>query len=354
MWRICVVLLLLSASARSQQADPLIFREMIFDFGQVEESQDHVDHDFVFTNNTGRPVTIVSVQASCGCTTPGWTKGLVAPGKTGFVKASFDPKGRPGYFNKSLTINTDISSTPIILQIKGQVVNAALANEFPVADGSLHFQTRSFNFDKVYINRSPEVLQFPFENQGTSTVKFLSVSKPPYLKVETPEQVAPKAKGVIRITYDGKTRNLFGFASDNIQFTTDDPGKEVKSFSVYATLEEYYALPYGDELLKPPALLVKESTVDVGRYRAGITIERDVVLRNTGKRDLQIKALQGNCSCITAAVENKTIHGGDSTLLKIIFKPQNRGGTQQKAITVYSNDPRNPVQRINVLAFVEE
>ncbi len=354
MWRLCAVLLLLNTPALSQQADPLIFREMIFDFGQVEESQDHVDHEFVFTNNSGRPLNILSVQASCGCTTPGWTKGAIQPGRTGFVKASFDPKGRPGYFNKSLTINTDLSSTPVILQIKGQVVNQTYASEFPVEDGSLHFQSRSINFNKVYINKDPVTLQFPFENAGPDAIKFLSVSKPAYFKVEMPGQVAPKSKGIIRITYDGKARNTFGFASDNIQFTTDDAGKEIKSFSVFASLEEYYALPYGEELLKPPAMVLKESTVDVGRYRPGITIERDVVLRNTGKRDLLIKAIQGNCSCITAEIERKTIRGGDSTTLRITFKPQNRGGTQQKAITVYSNDPRNPVQRINVLAFIED
>ena len=74
--------------------------------------------------------------------------------------------------------------------------------------------------------------------------------------------------------------------------------------------------------------------MDLGRYREGATIERQVVLKNPGKKDLQIKNLQGNCACITAVADNKVIKPGDSTVVKIVFKPQNRGGTQQKALRV--------------------
>ena len=31
-----------------------------------------------------------------------------------------------------------------------------------------------------------------------------------------------------------------------------------------------------------------------------------------------------------------------------------RKGTQQKAVTVYSNDPQNPVQRVTFTAYVED
>src|SRR3954462_8253240 len=86
----------------SQQAKQLQFKEEIFDFGKVVEDKGPVTHEFVFTNNSSRPVKVLTVQASCGCTTPGWSKEAVEPGKTGFIQASYNPKGRPGFFNKSL------------------------------------------------------------------------------------------------------------------------------------------------------------------------------------------------------------------------------------------------------------
>src|SRR6478609_4407963 len=90
----CLSFLTLTA----QQVEPLIFREKSFNFGQITEDGGNADHEFVFTNTSPRPVSILSVQASCGCTTSGWTKQPIAPGKTGSISASFDPKGRPGYF----------------------------------------------------------------------------------------------------------------------------------------------------------------------------------------------------------------------------------------------------------------
>lgn len=341
---------------RSQQAEPLIFREKTFDFGEIGEAQGSAVHDFIFTNNSGRAVTIVSVQASCGCTTPDWTRTPVQPGKTGFIKASFDPRGRPGYFNKSLTITTDLDANPVVLQVKGQVLVADAEDngDFTVAYGNLRFKTRSFSMGTAYINQPPARRQFPVRNAGLMAVNFLSSSKPAYVTVEMPKVLAPQEKGMITVTYDARLKNQFGFASDNIQITTDDPGNEVLSISLFATLEEFYPTPSVEEAVKGPILSVREQNIDLGRFSHTTPMDRVIYVRNTGKKDLQIKSIQGNCACISAAATSKVVKPGDSTLVTISFRPQTRGGTQQKAITLYSNDPRNPVQRILVQAYFED
>lgn len=351
-----LILVCLALPCLSQQVEPLIFREKTYDFGDIEEGKGNADHEFIFTNNSGRPVKIVSVQASCGCTTPGWSQNPIPQAKTGFIRASFDPRGRPGYFSKTLTVTTDWDANPIVLQIKGHVFNEGTAesNDFSVANGNLYFISSSFNIGKVFINRSAAEKQFPVMNKGTVSIRFLEVMKPPYLKVEMPASLAPQEKGVIKISYDGQLKNQFGFASDNIQIKTDDPGYEAKSFSVFASLEEYYPTPVGEEATKAPILFIKEPAIDLGRFRQSDLIDKSVAIVNNGKRDLQIKAIQSNCTCLTTELNKKVVYPGDSSMLKISFKPQNRGGTQLKAITLYSNDPRNPVQRINVQVYLEE
>src|SRR5262245_39885730 len=73
--RIAPLIVLLTASCLfAQQAEPLLFNEKIHDFGTIREDAGPADFEFTFTNNSGLAVTVVSVQASCGCTTPGWTK----------------------------------------------------------------------------------------------------------------------------------------------------------------------------------------------------------------------------------------------------------------------------------------
>lgn len=336
----------------AQVSEPLLFREKTFDFGEIDETGGNADHEFLFTNNASRPVKILSVSASCGCTTPGWSKDPVAPGKTGFIKASYDPKGRPGFFNKTLTVLTDFDGSPIILQIKGSVVRESTSVDLPVVMGNLRMKSKSFSLGTLYINKAPGIQEFPVMNGSDTPIRFLSVQKPAYIQVETPAVLAPRQKGVIKVLYDARARGVYGFVSDNVLLVTSDPSAESKSISVFATLEEYYSPPTAEELLTAPQAVVKEPSVDLGQYPPGATLERSVTVYNKGKKELKIKALQGNCSCITAEATKLSIRSGDSTQLKIVFKPQTRGGTQQKAVTIYTNDPRNPVQLISVSVFI--
>src|SRR5689334_16894618 len=139
-WTGILLLVLISVSCFAQQAKTLSFMEEVFDFGTVDEQGGPVSHEFVFTNMSGRPVKILSVQASCGCTTPGWSKEPVGSSKTGFVQASFNPQGRPGRFEKTLTVTTDLEANPIVLRIKGQVESGgktAAVADYTVAKGNL-------------------------------------------------------------------------------------------------------------------------------------------------------------------------------------------------------------------------
>jgi len=51
-----------------------------------------------------------------------WTKEPVIPGKKGYIDVSFNPQGRPGPFNKSITVASNAENTPVVLRIKGSVV----------------------------------------------------------------------------------------------------------------------------------------------------------------------------------------------------------------------------------------
>lgn len=341
----------------AQQAKQLQFKEETYDFGSVAEENGPVTHDFIFTNNGSRPVKILTVQASCGCTTPDWTKEPVVPGKTGFIKASYNPKGRPGYFNKSLTVTTDLEPNPIILQIKGQVSNEAKpdANDFAVTNGSLKFKQSAFNMGKVFLKDEYVVRDFQVFNASSKPVSFTgNFVSPKYIKVDVEPKILPAGeKGVVRISYNGKVKNQYGFQSDNVELHTDDEVSPVKSFSVYATLEDHFPMLTPEESAKAPQLHLNSYALDFGRLKPNTAVIREVQFTNTGKKELNVRALQGNCTCVTATASKTSIKPGDTSTIKITFNPQDRPGTQQKAVTVYSNDPKNPVQRITFTAFIE-
>lgn len=106
----------------AQDQGVLTFEKTEHDFGNVKEEGGPVTIDFKFKNTGKAPLVVSGVQASCGCTTPDWTKEPVAPGKTGFIRAQYNPQGRPGIFNKTLTVTSNTTPATSLITIKGNVI----------------------------------------------------------------------------------------------------------------------------------------------------------------------------------------------------------------------------------------
>ena len=66
-------------------------------------------------------MVLTRVIASCGCTTPEWTKEPIAPGKTGDIKITYNPKDRPGPFVKTISVYSNGKNGSFILTIRGEV-----------------------------------------------------------------------------------------------------------------------------------------------------------------------------------------------------------------------------------------
>ncbi len=87
-------------------------------FGNIYEG-DTLRYTYHFTNTGNLPLKIINVNASCGCTTPEWSKELVQPGEKGFVKIKFDSQGRTGLNSKTVTIYAN--TLPIDNQVSFRV-----------------------------------------------------------------------------------------------------------------------------------------------------------------------------------------------------------------------------------------
>jgi hypothetical protein len=135
---------------------------------------------------------------------------------------------------------------------------------------------------------------------------------------------------------------------------TSDVLQPTKSFSVYATIEEYFPTLSPEEQAKSPILLMDTYTVDFLRVKPGVEIENTILLQNKGKKNLELRFIQSNCSCLVTTLDKQLLKPGEFAKITLKFNTEGRNGTQNKAITVYSNDPKNPVQRITVTGYVEE
>ncbi|WP_373520268.1 DUF1573 domain-containing protein [Aquiflexum sp.] len=96
------------------------FKEMEYDFGTIDEGK-VVEHLFNFTNNGQAPLVISNITASCGCTSPDWTKTPIKPGDEGFVKVVFNSTAKTGTQAPTVTIQANTSPNVTRLRLKGNV-----------------------------------------------------------------------------------------------------------------------------------------------------------------------------------------------------------------------------------------
>ena len=94
--------------------------EEAYDFGTVKEGE-KVEHEFTFTNTGSSPLILSNVQASCGCTTPEYSKNPIAPGEQGLVKVVFNSAGQLGKQHKVITVTSNAATRNTLLHLRGEV-----------------------------------------------------------------------------------------------------------------------------------------------------------------------------------------------------------------------------------------
>jgi archaellum component FlaG (FlaF/FlaG flagellin family) len=111
------------ASAQQKEASIVVVDGAVHDFGEIDEKGGPVTYVFKIKNDGEVALVVTKVVASCGCTSPDWTKEPIAPGKTGEIKVTYDPNSRPGPFTKTVSVYSNGKSGSYILTIKGTVIS---------------------------------------------------------------------------------------------------------------------------------------------------------------------------------------------------------------------------------------
>jgi hypothetical protein len=329
------------------------------DFGEVPEEGGAVRYKFEFTNNGEVPIKVLDVKASCGCTTPDWSKDEIRPGEKGYIVAEYNPQNQPGQFHKTLTVSTNSEPNVSILNIKGVVKPKPRTAEedFPAELGRLRMKYRGFNINRITTEK-PAVRKFEVYNQGDKPLAFnkKNIEAPEHISVAFEPQTLPaKSRGYIVLTYDAAKRGELGWLTDNVVFYTNEPdGDNKKVMTVSATVEEYFPPMTQAELAQAPRLQLDRAKHEFGGVRQGNIAETEFTLSNTGQSVLNLRDIKSNCGCTVGVPEKKDLQPGESVKLKVSVNTEGRKGNQYQTVTIFSNDPTAPTQTLSLKVEVKE
>lgn len=348
---ILAILICLPFSNQAQTAKSQItFEKLQHNFGTFKEELGVQSVSFNFKNAGTVPLILNNVQASCGCTTPEWTREPVAPGAKGLIKVSYDPRNRPGVFNKTIRVSSNAENADVVLTILGEVTPRArtIEEDYPNEIGTLRAKTNHIAFTSIKQNQikkdSSEIV-----NNSDQPVQLSFKTPPPHLSaVFKPAKLAPKQKGYLVVTFDATKIQAFGFVMHRIYLNIDGQDDYRNSIAVSTTLEEDFSKLTAAELTTAPEVKYDVESFDFGDIKPSTKVEHTFNLKNVGKRDLIIRDVKSSCGCTAVSPSKNLIASNESVPLKVVFDTTGKSGRQNKTITVITNDPKNPTTILRI------
>jgi len=327
----------------AQTVEPTVsFDKETHDFGNIKEEDGKVTYNFQFINTGGKPLIINQVRASCGCTSPDWSKEPVLPGKKGFVSATYDPLNRPGPFNKSLTVASNATNPNVVLFIKGDVAPkpVTLENTYKYSMGDIRLVSNHASFAQILKGKTV-TQELDVINVSQNPVK-ISFSKVPVHIVmkAVPEVLKPEEKGKISVSYNSELKNEWGFVVDRVDVMLNDQFNTNNRLTVSATIEEDFSSWTPEQVANAPSISFDNNTFDFSSIKQGEKVEHVFTITNQGKSDLVVRNVKASCGCTAVSPVDDIIKPGSSTTMKVIFNSAGKIGKQNKTITIISNDPQ--------------
>ena len=96
------VVITAAAMAQTKLADAVKFASAEINLGKVKQNEP-VTGSFTITNISNKQLVKEQANPACGCTIADYTKEPIAPGKTGFIKATYNA-ANAGAFHKTVTV----------------------------------------------------------------------------------------------------------------------------------------------------------------------------------------------------------------------------------------------------------
>lgn len=348
------LLLVLESQAQHQAATKLVWKVNRIDLGTVLEEQGLQSVTFDYTLTQGSRFSIQEVVVDCGCTTVFYSKDSIGIGESGKIQVEFDPSSAAGFFSKLVLVKGNQGLVQDSLFIEGIALPypSNLERNYPVKLGFLGLRMKKVNMGDVFDNE-PKLKYLEFFNFGPDILerKGFQVNTPAYIKIQQVQDlVRPQERGLLKITYEANLRPELGLVSDKVSVFWGK--KEKLELEILANLFDYFAPISKSKLYQVPHLMLSQKVIELGEISSTTVQSQSITVTNLGKEELEIRKIQGNCSCLTHELPKNVLLPGEKMVLNLIFDPVGRKGNDQRNIYIFSNDPVNPVQLVVVKSKV--
>lgn len=361
MMRIFVLFCFLFAHALAAQTTVFEFNgsrndTLLIELGKVSESVKVIKNLILIENVGQKDGKIIEVEASCDCIVTNEQKGKVLQaGTLDTLIIDLNIENRPGKLEKTVKVTTDGAPKTVTIIIEGYVKPSFENREeqYPYKSGQLWFELRNKFVSVGNINESDTIREkVNFYNASSDTMKLTYYEKqlsPVSIKFEK-RVLPPNRSSFFDLTFYPTRAKEFGHVKIPISFESNEqlyPKKELY-FHAYVMPET----PTSSDSI--PEIQLDTNFVDFGDIGDSVFVDLQMKVVNVGVMPLEIKQLKTNCNWIKTSIDKKLIEPGQEAQINVVMDPRRRLGKVRKLVSVYTNDPNNPVVVFDVLADIKK
>lgn len=339
---IFLALLFVGMTAMAQKAG-IYFEVKSHDFGKIKEEAGKVTYVFNFKNNGNAPLVVNRVQASCGCTTPSWTKEPIEAGKGGSITVTYNPEGRPGMFTKTITVYSNAADEQTILIIRGEVIprQSSESNDFPVYLGGISAKAKVIQMNNIEKGKT-QVRTLEIKNTEKMPIEPKIEGLPSYLTATvSPNVLKPGQEGKITVTFNSALCSVWGPITDFVYVNNGKSMKsEVTKLIVVSNVVEDFSHMTLEQKRKAPIVELNNKVLNFGTLAAGAKKTENFALKNAGINPLEIRRIINTNKEITIRQTKLSVNGGKTGYISAELNTKGlAAGDYKKSITVQTNDP---------------
>lgn len=348
----------LTAVALLAQNPVITFEKTEHDFGKIHEEDGRVSTVFEFKNEGMAPLVLSNVRASCGCTTPTWTKEPVEPGQTGSITVTYNPNGRPGRFQKTVTITSNASEPTKKVYIKGEVLpkQAKPVNKYTLAVGTLNMKSKTLDLGTVKKgeNKSGE-LEYANLGKEAHKVELATNAADAYMINQvTLAEIKPNEIGKFVFAIDTKSTKLYGPVEIHAYVVIDGKKEisETYELTVRANIVEDFSNLSVEEKQQAP-IIETEPEVQAGTVTAGKNLKCNLSVKNSGVNPLVIRRVYVIDKNIKVKAPKAIKTGKKSNVTVEVNTKGLQAGAYTREVVIITNDYMNPIKRVKLNFVVE-
>ena len=328
------------------------------DFGRVDEGG-RITTEFTFKNEGMAPLVLSNVRASCGCTTPSWPKEPIEPGQVSSITVTYNTNGRPGRFQKTITVTSNAKESTVKLYIKGEVTpkQAPLENKFVIQMGDIRMKSVSVDLGKVKKGEMKNgELEFANLTKEEHRVELATNAADNFLITQTTLPTAkPNEIGKFIFALDTKATKLYGPIEANAYVVVDGK-REINNtykLTVRANIVEDFSQLTVEQKQNAPIIEVQSDYTVEGAIIAGKTRKFSIPVTNSGVNPLEFRRIYCKDDYISIK-SGKAIRSGHKASVAIEINTKGmKPGAYDREIQIITNDYANSVKRVKIHFTVE-